>query len=125
MEMEDWKNLSEEELARYVSPSRWRKGKSSKEVIDEFIEVTLNGKIIRNKNSFLVIIFNIFEYFFTFNFIETKKAVGAVPSQLNLAYGATASQKLDIYGTDLPNNAPILVFIHGGYWQGMDSYNLN
>jgi arylformamidase len=26
-------------------------------------------------------------------------------------------QKLDIYGEDLPESAPLFVFIHGGYWQ--------
>ncbi|XP_078039344.1 kynurenine formamidase isoform X2 [Augochlora pura] len=25
--------------------------------------------------------------------------------------------KYDVYGTDLPKDAPMLVFIHGGYWQ--------
>lgn len=41
---------------------------------------------------------------------------------LNIPYGESARQKLDIYGVNLPANAPIIVFIHGGYWQGMNKY---
>ncbi|MES9936574.1 MAG: alpha/beta hydrolase [Sedimenticola sp.] len=38
---------------------------------------------------------------------------------LDLAYGSSPREKLDLF---LPerDNAPILLFIHGGYWQAMD-----
>lgn len=32
-------------------------------------------------------------------------------------YGESDREIVDIYGTDLPENAPIFVFIPGGYWQ--------
>ncbi|KAK1120459.1 hypothetical protein K0M31_012439 [Melipona bicolor] len=37
--------------------------------------------------------------------------------ELNIPYGTTERTKYDIYGTDLPENSPIFIFIHGGYWQ--------
>ncbi|XP_044262418.1 kynurenine formamidase-like [Tribolium madens] len=40
-----------------------------------------------------------------------------IPSQLNVKYGELEKEKIDIFGTDLSNDAPILVFVHGGYWQ--------
>lgn len=36
---------------------------------------------------------------------------------MNIAYGETFRQKLDIYGDDLTADSPLFVFIHGGYWQ--------
>ncbi|KAG5684781.1 hypothetical protein PVAND_013994 [Polypedilum vanderplanki] len=39
---------------------------------------------------------------------------------LNIAYGPTKREKLDIYGDDLPKSAPLFVFIHGGYWRQVD-----
>ncbi|XP_053696043.1 kynurenine formamidase [Sabethes cyaneus] len=36
---------------------------------------------------------------------------------LNVAYGPGKHEKIDIYGDDLPKDAPLLVYIHGGYWQ--------
>jgi arylformamidase len=37
---------------------------------------------------------------------------------LDVSYGALSAQKLDIYQPIDPNNAPILVFFHGGAWKG-------
>jgi arylformamidase len=41
------------------------------------------------------------------------------PARLDLAYGATPRQAIDLF---LPraDHAPLLVFIHGGYWQSRD-----
>ncbi|XP_063831807.1 kynurenine formamidase isoform X1 [Ostrinia nubilalis] len=44
-------------------------------------------------------------------------ATNTVPHKLEIEYGSTPGQKLDILGTDLPDDAPILVYVHGGYWQ--------
>lgn len=38
------------------------------------------------------------------------------PSHRDLAYGATARERLDLFLADDPL-APTLAFIHGGYWQ--------
>ncbi|CAB3236991.1 unnamed protein product [Arctia plantaginis] len=47
----------------------------------------------------------------------SDEATNNIPHKLEIEYGSTPGQKLDIMGTDLPNDSPILVFIHGGYWQ--------
>ncbi|XP_068628865.1 kynurenine formamidase isoform X2 [Battus philenor] len=49
----------------------------------------------------------------------SDKATNDIPHKLEIEYGSTPGQKLDILGTDLPNDSPILVFVHGGYWQQM------
>ena len=38
---------------------------------------------------------------------------------LDLRYGGGANEHLDVYATDQPD-APVLVFIHGGYWRSLD-----
>ena len=40
-------------------------------------------------------------------------------AKLDLAYGATASETLDYFPAETPA-APLVVFIHGGYWQSLD-----
>jgi arylformamidase len=41
----------------------------------------------------------------------------AVNCLLNTPYGETFRQQLDIYGVNLPFDAPIIVYVHGGFWQ--------
>lgn len=43
-----------------------------------------------------------------------------IPAELEVPYGSgrNPGEKLDILGAEaLPGEAPIFVFIHGGYWQ--------
>lgn len=40
-------------------------------------------------------------------------------SHLDLAYGPEASERLDVFTSPHPN-APVLVFIHGGWWRSLD-----
>ena len=40
----------------------------------------------------------------------------ALPCTLNIPYGATKAETLDIFPAEQPN-APVLVFVHGGYWR--------
>ncbi len=42
-----------------------------------------------------------------------------LPGELNVAYGSHPLETMDIFFSGQPN-APLLVFIHGGYWQGLD-----
>jgi arylformamidase len=45
------------------------------------------------------------------------------PCTLDLAYGAGPSESLDIFpaaGAPPAGGAPVLVFLHGGYWRGLD-----
>ncbi len=45
-----------------------------------------------------------------------------VPCRLDLAYGAHPSERLDLFGLPAPGSppAPVLVYIHGGYWRALD-----
>ena len=50
---------------------------------------------------------------------SSDRAVRGLDCQLDVAYGAAPGQKLDIFPAAQPN-APIHVFIHGGYWRAFD-----
>jgi len=39
--------------------------------------------------------------------------------QLDVAYGSDVTEQLDVFPAALPN-APVLVFVHGGYWRALD-----
>ncbi|XP_011695491.1 PREDICTED: kynurenine formamidase [Wasmannia auropunctata] len=80
--------MSEHE--RLYTPSEWSKRYKSEELLERF-----------NK--------------FCEEVTETVRKT--VKCELNVPYGPTERAKYDIYGTDLPKDAPIFVFIHGGYWQ--------
>ncbi|XP_012340139.1 kynurenine formamidase [Apis florea] len=47
----------------------------------------------------------------------TENARKTLKCELDISYGTTKGTKYDIYGTDLPKDSPIFIFIHGGYWQ--------
>ena len=40
-----------------------------------------------------------------------------VDGQLDLAYGDHERQKTDLFGFDAKDKKPLVIFIHGGYWQ--------
>lgn len=39
--------------------------------------------------------------------------------RVDLAYGATPAETLDVFAAPAPN-APVLVFVHGGWWRALD-----
>ncbi|UXH76486.1 alpha/beta hydrolase [Roseateles amylovorans] len=41
-------------------------------------------------------------------------------SRLDLAYGSDPAETLDIFLTNTAEPAPVLVFLHGGYWRALD-----
>lgn len=41
---------------------------------------------------------------------------------LNCSYGESYRQQFDIYGINLPKDAPIIVYVHGGFWQGLNKH---
>ncbi|KAL7301663.1 hypothetical protein TKK_0005666 [Trichogramma kaykai] len=53
-----------------------------------------------------------------FKFCEntTAQVRGSIEHELDVPYAASEKAKYDSYGTNLPDDAPILLFIHGGYW---------
>ncbi|XP_035778599.1 kynurenine formamidase-like [Anopheles albimanus] len=44
----------------------------------------------------------------------------AMTTKLDIDYGSGEREKVDIYGEDLPEDAPLFVYIHGGYWQMLE-----
>ncbi|MAU21425.1 MAG: esterase [Martelella sp.] len=50
----------------------------------------------------------------------SAKAVEDLPCQLDIAYGDSAAEKLDIFPALDGGPAPVLVFYHGGYWRSTD-----
>jgi len=56
---------------------------------------------------------------------EDSRAVRETRSAaLDLAYGPTAGQTLDLFLASRPS-APLLAFIHGGYWQSLDKQDFS
>ncbi len=52
---------------------------------------------------------------------ESQKVRTAEPCYLDVAYGAEAKQNLDFFPARRGGGAaPLLVFIHGGYWRSLD-----
>ncbi|MBM3487039.1 MAG: alpha/beta hydrolase [Alphaproteobacteria bacterium] len=58
-------------------------------------------------------------YHLRFRETESARVRGALTCRLDLAYGAHAGERLDVFPADR-RGAPALVFIHGGYWRGSD-----
>lgn len=41
-------------------------------------------------------------------------------AELDLPYGSSARQRLDLFWPDARRDGPVAMFIHGGYWQSLD-----
>ena len=52
---------------------------------------------------------------------SSAQARASYKCQLNIAYGDGPNESLDIFPASRPN-APVVVFIHGGYWRSLDKY---
>ena len=50
---------------------------------------------------------------------RSQQARASVPCALDLAYGSDPSERLDVFGPE-HRGAPILVYLHGGYWRALD-----
>lgn len=51
----------------------------------------------------------------------SAEARGALACELDVPYGADASETLDIFPVQRSNHqAPVLIFLHGGYWRSLD-----
>ena len=50
---------------------------------------------------------------------RSRAARASLRCQLDVAYGQGAMEKLDIFPAR-QDNAPVVVFIHGGYWRSLD-----
>lgn len=50
---------------------------------------------------------------------RSAAARAALPCRLDIAYGSDPGERLDVFPTAAPR-APVLVYIHGGYWRALD-----
>jgi len=85
---------SREELELQYSPSRWSHRLGPNEVIPAHVKALTEG---------------------------SELAKSTVECELGFPYGLSENEKLDIFGANtLPSEAPIFVYIHGGYWQDLN-----
>jgi arylformamidase len=60
------------------------------------------------------------EYFVRWQ-AASARARATLPCELDVSYGCDASEKIDVFrAIDKQVNAPVLVFLHGGYWRSLD-----
>ncbi|XP_055264439.1 kynurenine formamidase isoform X2 [Moschus berezovskii] len=86
-----WKRMSKEELDNQYSPSRWVVRLGAEEAMRTYSQM---GNEV------------------------TKRARATGRSLLDVPYGESEGEKLDIYLPEAVSEAmPFLVFFHGGYWQ--------
>jgi arylformamidase len=52
---------------------------------------------------------------------DSARVRGALECRLDVPYGETPLQRLDVFPARRPG-APVLLFFHGGYWQGLDKH---
>ncbi|WP_422087702.1 alpha/beta hydrolase [Variovorax sp.] len=50
---------------------------------------------------------------------DSAAARDNLPARLDIPYGSGTNETLDVFPAPVPD-APVLVFIHGGYWRAMD-----
>ncbi|TFY97275.1 alpha/beta hydrolase [Ramlibacter rhizophilus] len=51
---------------------------------------------------------------------DSAAARRQLPCELRVPYGPTLAETLDIFPAEAPG-APVLVFVHGGYWRALDA----
>lgn len=51
---------------------------------------------------------------------DSRKARERLKGYVELAYGSSSGERLDLFPVAGNPDAPLLVFIHGGYWQSLD-----
>lgn len=78
------------ELEKLYMPSQWSKRYEPDVIIQKHLEICKN---------------------------QNENLANKIPCQLDLSYGSRKPREtINIFGTDLPKESPILMFIHGGYW---------
>lgn len=83
--------MSSDEMEKNYSPSQWSKRYKS-------------GEMLFSRHCTLAL-----------NLIKDIRRT--TNCSLDNPYGLTDHTKYDIYGSDLPNDAPVFIYINGGYWQ--------
>lgn len=65
-----------------------------------------------------------FQHYFDQYEQESERVRRSLPCRLNVPYGEKPGEKLDVFPAPHPD-APIQLFIHGGYWQALDKSSHN
>lgn len=52
---------------------------------------------------------------------RTEAVQSRVACHRDIAFGPTEPERLDIYPVSAQANAPVFIFIHGGYWRALDA----
>ncbi|WP_207483939.1 alpha/beta hydrolase [Arenibaculum pallidiluteum] len=52
---------------------------------------------------------------------RTRAARESLPCALDIPYGPTGPERLDVYPAASAGPAPVFVFVHGGYWRMLDA----
>lgn len=87
----DVATASRVELELHYSPSRWSHRLGPDKIIQDHVNTTTKG---------------------------SELARASVDCELGFSYGLGDREKVDIYGMKtLPGEAPVFIYIHGGYWQ--------
>lgn len=94
MEPEEWSSWDNQRLEDEYSPSKWSRRGPADWVLDHHVKlVTRVSTYVKHE----------------------------VSCQLDIPYGVREGEKFDIFGAEeLPKDAPVFVYIHGGYWQALD-----
>ncbi|XP_014782305.1 kynurenine formamidase isoform X2 [Octopus bimaculoides] len=91
MESEKWRSFDLKELERQYSPSQWNHRMTASEVLTSHVEFIKE---------------------------QSAEAKSCIDCELGIKIGDAERHKLDIFGQKTAAKvAPILVYIHGGYWQ--------
>uniref|UniRef100_A0A8C8VL48 Kynurenine formamidase n=1 Tax=Pelusios castaneus TaxID=367368 RepID=A0A8C8VL48_9SAUR len=89
--MGTWREMPREELEKQYSPSRWSHRMGQDAVIEAHVKEMTEG---------------------------TLRAQATIQTLLHIPYGGGDGERLDIYlPTDLSGDFPLVLYIHGGYWQ--------
>ncbi|XP_037328867.2 kynurenine formamidase isoform X2 [Pungitius pungitius] len=85
-----WTKMKKDELERQYSPSRWSHRMSADDVIEAHRKALTEG---------------------------TQRARGLAQTLLNVPYGEGDGEKLDVYIPSTNSLVPLVIYLHGGYWQ--------
>ncbi|XP_046444376.1 kynurenine formamidase-like [Daphnia pulex] len=94
MEPEHWSFWDTQRLEDEYSPSKWSRRGPADWVFDNHVKLVTQ---------------------------VSNQVKEEIQCDLDIPYGEREGEKFDIFGAQLlPNDAPVFVYIHGGYWQALD-----
>ncbi|XP_030758229.1 kynurenine formamidase-like [Sitophilus oryzae] len=65
------------------------------------------------------------EKFINYLNTATRTLRNQVRTEFNIPYGFRNREKYNILGIDLPDDSPIIIYVHGGYWQAKEITHTN